>query len=288
MLVINSICRYVPIHLCPNIKWFWKAFFELLHTLTVDGRTDKECIPLFIPSEDGHITTLTVTILWLVRVRSDWCPYLGWHWDPWGGVWWPVEGPAAPAPQWPPAPRAGPASALGYDGDCNGENIGMRCWASGHFYTIYSWYGQGTPWNNESIKYVLLTGADVVDSIWQSKTLCPTAWYIWVRWQNCGCLVTWFCYQLIAKPGNRTATVSWPDPYMKFSLVWEFNKVKYKPSFVKVRSLKTTEVFIYKQWLSQKWTDPGEQTDWQTDGEDKPISAYPWHCRVRSWVDRWV
>ena len=27
------------------------------------------------------------------------------------------------------------------------------------------------------------------------------------------CLVTWFCYQLIAKPGNKTATVSWPDPY---------------------------------------------------------------------------
>ena len=42
------------------------------------------------------------------------------------------------------------------------------------------------------------------------------AWYyrIWVRSRNCGCLVTWFCYQLIAKPGNKTATVSWPDPYI--------------------------------------------------------------------------
>ena len=44
-------------------------------------------------------------------------------------------------------------------------------------------------------------------------------WYIvfyssiWVRSWNCGCLVTWFCYQLIAKPGNETAVVSWPDPY---------------------------------------------------------------------------
>ena len=36
---------------------------------------------------------------------------------------------------------------------------------------------------------------------------------IWVRSRNCDCLVTWFCYQLIAKPGNKTATVSWPDPY---------------------------------------------------------------------------
>ena len=30
---------------------------------------------------------------------------------------------------------------------------------------------------------------------------------------NFGCLVTWFCYQLIAKSGNKTAAVSWPDPY---------------------------------------------------------------------------
>ena len=37
---------------------------------------------------------------------------------------------------------------------------------------------------------------------------------IWVRSRNCGCLVTWFCYQLIAKPGNKTATFSWPDPYI--------------------------------------------------------------------------
>ena len=36
---------------------------------------------------------------------------------------------------------------------------------------------------------------------------------IWVRSRNCGCLVTWFCYQLIAKPGNKTAAVPRPDPY---------------------------------------------------------------------------
>ena len=36
---------------------------------------------------------------------------------------------------------------------------------------------------------------------------------IWVRSWNCGCLVTWFCYQLIAKPGNKTAAVLWPNPY---------------------------------------------------------------------------
>ena len=29
----------------------------------------------------------------------------------------------------------------------------------------------------------------------------------------CGCFVTWFCYHLIAKPGNKTATPLWLDPY---------------------------------------------------------------------------
>ena len=29
---------------------------------------------------------------------------------------------------------------------------------------------------------------------------------IWVKSCRCGCLITWFCYQLIAKPGNKTAT----------------------------------------------------------------------------------
>ena len=37
---------------------------------------------------------------------------------------------------------------------------------------------------------------------------------IWVGSQNCGRLVTWFCNQLIAKPGNKTASVPWPDPYL--------------------------------------------------------------------------
>ena len=41
---------------------------------------------------------------------------------------------------------------------------------------------------------------------------------ICVRSRNCGCLVTWFCYQLIAKPGNKTATVPWPDPYTLITL----------------------------------------------------------------------
>ena len=30
---------------------------------------------------------------------------------------------------------------------------------------------------------------------------------------RCGWLVTWFCYHLIAKLGDKTATPSWPEPY---------------------------------------------------------------------------
>ena len=40
--------------------------------------------------------------------------------------------------------------------------------------------------------------------------------YIWIRSRNCGRPVTQPCYQLIARPGNKTATVTWPDPYSDF------------------------------------------------------------------------
>ena len=32
------------------------------------------------------------------------------------------------------------------------------------------------------------------------------------------CNVTWFCYQLIAKPGNKTAAPPWPDLYLASSI----------------------------------------------------------------------
>ena len=41
----------------------------------------------------------------------------------------------------------------------------------------------------------------------ESKIPAKIIIFMWVRSRNCGCLVTWFCYQLIAKPGNKTATV---------------------------------------------------------------------------------
>ena len=56
--------------------------------------------------------------------------------------------------------------------------------------------------------YALLCFAVV--SYWMIHTYLG---FIWVRSRNWGCLVTWFCYQLIAKPGNKTAAVLWPDPF---------------------------------------------------------------------------
>ena len=56
---------------------------------------------------------------------------------------------------------------------------------------------------------------------------------IWVMSRNCGCLVTWFCYQLIAKPGNKTAAVSWPEPYSMKILTWDmFYSVRSKYNFI--------------------------------------------------------
>ena len=45
---------------------------------------------------------------------------------------------------------------------------------------------------------------------------------IWLRSRSCGCLVTLFCYQLIAKPGNKTAAVLWPDP-----LIWNQDELSW-------------------------------------------------------------
>ena len=50
----------------------------------------------------------------------------------------------------------------------------------------------------------------------------------------------WFCYQLIAKTGNKTATVSWPDP----SIYWSGKSVKFLGSFFKEIYWYTTCVVI--------------------------------------------
>ena len=77
----------------------------------------------------------------------------------------------------------------------------------------------------------------------QSFAMITLSSTIWVRSRNCGCLVTCFCYQLIAKPGNKTAAVSWPDPYdtqhstpLINSLVPERCRRNFKSIFLKLIS----------------------------------------------------
>ena len=43
--------------------------------------------------------------------------------------------------------------------------------------------------------------------------------HIWARSSRWSCLVSWFCYQLIAKPSNKRATPPWPDPY-QYNVWW--------------------------------------------------------------------
>ena len=57
----------------------------------------------------------------------------------------------------------------------------------------------------------------------ESRDFILGPFLIWVRSGRCGCLVTRFCYQLIAKPANKTAAPPWPESY-KFW--YEINSVQ--------------------------------------------------------------
>ena len=72
---------------------------------------------------------------------------------------------------------------------------GVMCW---------NWYHNITPEGMKGVhKSSILLALDIS---WSNM--------IWVRSQRCSCLVTWLCYQMIAKPGNKTAAPLWPDPYV--------------------------------------------------------------------------
>ena len=51
---------------------------------------------------------------------------------------------------------------------------------------------------------------------------CNTIYSYMVCWvMEVYCLVTWFCYQLIAKPGNKTVAPQWPDQCLEFKGIYE-------------------------------------------------------------------
>ena len=102
------------------------------------------------------------------------------------------------------------------------------------------WYlGCYMQWNINQNAYIVIKKRDILKCHLQKcqlfylslnmlkHLLCFVFFFpenIWVRSRNCGCLVTWFCYQLTAKPGNKTAAVPYPHPFVIFQehTIWLF------------------------------------------------------------------
>ena len=77
---------------------------------------------------------------------------------------------------------------------------------------------EGTQVGPMLVPWTLLSG-----SVWYGFgfTLCVLNCVgeklIWLRSWRLAFHVTWFCYHLMAKPGNKTGAPSWPEPY---ALLW--------------------------------------------------------------------
>ena len=92
---------------------------------------------------------------------------------------------------------------------------------------------------------------------------------VWVRSWNCGCLVTWFCYQLIAKPGNKTASVPRLYPY-SLQYTWQCCNQCLETLCQRNHRMITTSCpwcvshnweFCVKWFLSEKGTNSAPKTD---------------------------
>ena len=74
---------------------------------------------------------------------------------------------------------------------------------------------------------------------------------IWVRSRRSGCLVNWFCYHLIAKPGNKTAAPSWPDPYATMLvslLLLTKTRLRHRMSDMLGCSMSSLTFWMAEQW----------------------------------------
>ena len=90
---------------------------------------------------------------------------------------------------------------------------------------------------------------------------------IWVRLWMCACLVTWFCYQMIAKPGNRTSPSSCPDPFAFWEVVQTRFLTQAAALLLSICSLRTSH--LHDEW--QKYT---ERTSINSPYMFQPISSY--------------
>ena len=125
-----------------------------------------------------------------------------------------------------------------------------------------------------------------------SHRKCPTCPMIFVntgvRSQNCGCLVTWFCYQLIAKPGNKTATVPWPDPYHNIEALPTLLAlcVGNPPATRGFLAQMASNAAVILLWLA--WSSFEQTINWQVKWDafvmKGPSYAYSLRCNLHSWT----
>ena len=63
-------------------------------------------------------------------------------------------------------------------------------------------------------------------------------------WWRRGCLVTWFCYQLIAKPGKNTATPPLPNP-CAVNRTLEMNVFDGRIPLWRIHNLSSINIFVF-------------------------------------------
>ena len=116
-------------------------------------------------------------------------------------------------------------------------------------------------------------GADVL----VTQGARASATMIWVRSRNCGCLVSWFCYQLIAKPGNDShSSVPWPI----FTVLNRINSVPAHKGLIRVCPHGWAMGCLWWGFSGKKWLSQWHHTVFITDSYNFTSSFNSSHvCR---------
>ena len=82
------------------------------------------------------------------------------------------------------------------------------CYQATSYYLSQCWPSLLSPHGVTRPQWVKMRGFQIMGITIPGKLV-----FIWVRSLRCVGLVTWFCYQLKAKPGHKTAAPLRPNPY---------------------------------------------------------------------------
>ena len=155
-----------------------------------------------------------------IEINSHWDAYMSFIWTKTIFTKYCLSGFTVPWEFWNPPREAIPIKFYRFGGHnkCNC----LQAWGN-----FRRWWA----WQIISIFNTILVPADLIHVVsfkFAAPALgqtCPShpkecGWinylnnYKWFNSWSCSCPVTWFCYQLIAKPGNKMAALLWPDPYI--------------------------------------------------------------------------